>query len=742
MKSSNILSECLVLLAFPLSVLAAKDPPPVVFENAEFRLTVGADAQVRSLVVKSTGEDCVMPGEDVPLFSVTQERPFNNEIKLTHPNVRTTYPANRLRRDGDRLTVGFALAPYEAYVTVVERPGYIAFRLEDFSKGGYDGLKMDTPPVAEFRVAQLPVRDRRNFGDWLNVMWDDRAFVGVIGTSCETFVGHEDRHGWKALNADLRTGYRLRGGSAAIVAAGSERRFLDCVAAVECDYGLPKGVEGRRNPLLNASVFWVSDLTPKNVDEYIAWAKRGGFRLMLLYYTCVVKESGSWGLNGNWDYRDEYPNGEADLKRMLEKIRAAGIEPGLHFLHTHVGLKSRYVTPVADHRLGLRRTFTLAQPLTPDSTDLVVEENPVDSPSYDGSRILRFGGELISYDGFTTERPYRFTGVRRGAHETRTASHPRGEIGGVLDVSEYGRPMSCYVDQRMSLQDEIADKIAAVYGAGFRFVYMDGSEGVNAPFEYHVPNAQYRVWRKLKPEPIFAEAAAKAHFDWHILTGANAFDIFPPETFKAKIVEFPQAEAPLMRKNFSRVDFGWWGFWAPSAPGAAKRSVGTQLDMWEFGTSRAAAWDSPMAIQMRLDRLRLHPRAADIFEMVRRWEDVRAKGWLTAEQKVALRSPTQEHHLYPDGKGGYELHPIEMLPTPAKAPDVRGFVFERGGRRVIACWHVSGECDLALPLAEGPANVRLGNLRYFETSASLGEAKSAFAAAAVAAPAGEGTGTG
>ena len=731
MKSSNILSECLVLLALPLSVLAAGDPSSLVFETPEFRLTVGADAKVQSLVVKSTGEECVKSGEEVPLFSVTQERPFNNEIKLTYPNVRTTYPANRLRREGDRLTVGFALAPYEAYVTVVERPGYVAFRLEDFSKGGYDGLKMDTPPVAEFRVAQLPVRNRRNFGDWLNVMWDDRALVGVIGTACETIVGHEDRCGWKLLTADLRTGCRLRGGAAAIVAAGTEARFLDCVAAVERDYGLPKGVESRRNPLLNASVFWVSDLTPKNVDEYVAWAKRGGFRLMLFYYTCVVKESGSWGLNGNWDYRDEYPNGVEDLKRMLERIRAAGILPGLHFLHTHVGLKSRYVTPVADHRLGLRRTFTLAQPLTADSTELAVEENPVDSPRHEGCRILRFGGELISYDGFTTERPFRFTGIRRGAHDTNRVAHPRGEIGGVLDVSEYGQPMSCYVDQRTSLQDEIADKIAAVYGAGFRFAYMDGSEGVNAPAEYNVPQAQYRVWRKLDPEPIFGEAAAKAHFDWHILSGANAFDIFPPETFKAKIVEFPQTEAPLMRQNFSRVDFGWWGFWAPSEPGAAKPSVGTQLDMWEFGTSRAAAWDSPMAIQMRLDRLRRHPRAADIFEMVRRWEDVRAKGWLTSEQKVALRSPTQEHHLYLNGKGEYELCAIEMLPTPEKAKDVRGFVFERAGRRVIACWHVSGEDDFSLPLPEGAVNVRLGGIRYFETSASLGTAKSAFAAAAV-----------
>ena len=713
-------------LTLALCLPAAAD---VVFETARLRLVVGDDAKARSLVVKATGEECLAPDEGMPLFSVTQERPYNNEVKLTYPNVRTVYPANRLRRDGDRLTVGFEIAPYEAFVTVRERDEYLEFRLEDFSKTGYGDLKMDAPPVAEFRVAQLPVRNRRNRGDWLNVVWDERAVLGVVGTACETFVGHEDRKGWRILSADLRPGYRLRGGSAAVVASGSERDFLDCLAALERDFGLPKGVESRRSDLINASIFWVSDLTPANVDEHVEWARRGGFRLMLIHYACLVKESGTWALDGNWDYRDEYPNGAADVRGMLDRIKAAGIVPGIHFLHTHVGLKSRYVTPVADPRLGLKRRFTLARPLAADDTELFVEENPADSPRFAAGRLLRFGGELISYEDYRTERPCRFTGIGRGAHGTKVTAHPRGEAGGVLDVSEYGAPMSCYVDERNSLQDEIAEKIAAVYAAGFRFVYMDGSEGVSAPFAYNVPYAQYRVWQRLRPEPLFGEAAAKAHFDWHMLGGANAFDIFPPETFKEKIVEFPLAEAPMMRQDFTRVNFGWWGFWAPSPAGTSKPTIGTQMDMWEFGTSRAAAWDCPMSIQMRMEAIRRHPRAGDIFETIRRWEDVRARKELTAAQKERLKSPRQEHHLYlgPDGK--YELCEMEMLPTPAKAPNLRGFVFERGGKRTIACWHVSGEGELALTLDGREIRTRLGNLRYFETSGSGADAKRAFAAA-------------
>ena len=155
----------------------------ITIETATFTMRVGEDAQVRSLVIKATGAECIAPGHEIPLFATTQRRPFNNEIKLAWPNKRTTYPANRLRREGDLLTVGFHIAPYEALVRVREAKGYAAFTLEGWvcppDEAHYRNLKMDTPPVAEFRLLQLPVANRRNFGVWLNVSWDDAAAVAA-----------------------------------------------------------------------------------------------------------------------------------------------------------------------------------------------------------------------------------------------------------------------------------------------------------------------------------------------------------------------------------------------------------------------------------------------------------------------------------------------------------------------------------------------------------------------------------
>ena len=720
---SEMSAAAIAIIAFAASGAASQD---VALETERFRLVIGADAKARSLVVKSSGEECLDVREGISMFSVTQERPFNNEIKLAWPNKRTTYQANRLRMDEKgRLVVGFEIAPYEAVIGVKKGAGYLAFTLEDFNcvpELQYSWLRMDVPPVADFRLVQLPVKNRSKFGDWLNVIWDDKAAVAVVGADPYVTADHEDRAGFRLLDADIHRGLRLRGGCAAIVCGAGEKDFLDSMDGFEAEFNLPRGVQSRRSEKLNRSICWIFDITPRNVDEYIAMVRKGGFTMMLIYYPSIVKTDG-YRLLGDYDWRPEYPNGADDLKAMLAKIKAAGITPGFHTLQTHIGVRSRYVTPVLDPRLNKTRRFTLAKaiPAQGDVSEIYVEENPVDAMMYPSARVLGFGGEAFSYEAYTTEPPYRFTGVKRGHYATRAAAHPHGEIGGTLDVSEFAS-QSVYIDQNTSLQDEIALKIKAIYDCGFEFCYFDGSEGVNPPCGINVSLSQYRVTKTFAKPPIFTEGAAKSHFGWHLQAGANAFDTFPPEIFKAMIVKFPQTEAPIMRQDMTRVDFGWWRLSAPGSkawdrskvPYVRYETIGSQMDMVEFGTSRAAAWDCPVTLKLELYYPRYIPRLDDIMETIRRWEDVRARGWLTAAQKEALKSSTQEHHLYLNDAGEYELHEIEMLPAAPRAPKLRGFMFKRDGRYVVAYWHTSGTGKVKVKdVSSGKEEVvELGNLCY------------------------------
>jgi hypothetical protein len=662
----------------------------IIFENSKFRLELDSACVARSLIYKPSGEECLADEERLPLFSVTQNRPYNNENKLIYMNKKTAYPANRVRQEGERLIIGFDIAPYEAVVEVKVSESYMAFNFVDFivHPEDYDYLQMALPPVEEFRLVQLPLKKRDNYGKWLNTVWDKNVAVNVLSTSPHARIDSEERRDCRILTADAVKGIKLRGCGAALIVSATDELF-DAVDAVERDFDLPRGVESRRSEWINSSICWMNRINPTNVDRYIEMMKKGGFRLALIYYKSIFDETDKgYSYCGDYErYREEYPRGDEDLKEMLDKIKAAGIVPGIHFLHTHIGLKTKYVTPHADRRLHLTRHFTLSKPIGRDDTTLYVDENPegcvITAPN---CRVLKFGGELISYESYTTEPPYRFEGCVRGFSETEPEEQRLGTIGGLLDISEYSAS-SVYLDQESDIQDEIADNIARIYGLGFEFVYFDGSEGTNAPFEFHVPNAQYRVYKKLPKAPLFCEGAAKSHFGWHMLSGANAFDVFPTDIFKAMIDKFPVKAAKVMREDFTRVNFGWWELFND-----------TQPDTYEYGMSRAVAWNCPATVMARLSALTDIPRLDDILEVMRRWEDAKEKGLISEEQKEIMRNTSDEHTMLINEKGDYEVVPYEeILGTP---DGVRAFVFERCGERYVSIWHKNAECEITLPAAK------------------------------------------
>ena len=668
----------------------------VVIENAQARLTIGGDGMVRSLVHKPTGIECLVQGKNVPVSTITEPRPYQNEVKLAYPNKRTTFKANAARMEGDTLVIGFELIPWEATVGVKVADDYIAFTLESLNLTEDYGIVMTEPPISEMWFLRLPVRELGHWGDWLNVVWDEKVAVNLLAAGPAANADSEEGDGYRVLAAGSDDKVRLTGVTAALIVCAKDE-LLDRIAVVEEDYGMPHGVASRRHPLYEASYYWTAAVTPANVDEHIRYAKMGGFRLMNIYYPAFLASRG-YRLIGNYDvYRPEYPNGKADLKAMLDKIKAAGIVPGCHFLHSHIGRDSKYVTPVPDRRLNLLRIFTLAKPLGMEDDVIHVQQNPIHSTLAGNRRVLKIGTELVSYEGYTTTFPYTFYGCQRGIDHTTVNALPEGTMFGLLDVSEFGAT-SVYIDQYSDLQDEVADGIADLWDAGFEFMYFDGSEGVNPPFWYHVAGAQYRVFRKLDPEPLFAEGAAKTHFSWHMLTGANAFDVFRPEKLKAETIRHPFREAPRMRDNFTRLNFGWLGYWPPS-----DATIGTQPDQLEFVTSKAAAWDCPVSIHANPATLAQHPRTADNFEVFRRWEEVRARKWLTQEQKEMLRDPGQEFILLIDEKGDFELVPCSPITTAGR--DLVAFAFERADGFHAVYWHLSADKDLELPIA--PADVAL-----------------------------------
>ena len=678
----HVLSTLCVLL-FPL--LAQAGGADVVIENAAVRLVIGADGAARSLIHKSTGEECLAAEVRTPICAITQYRPYDNENFLIYPAKPRVFPACRVERRGDRLYVGFEDTYDIAVIRLDIEDDYIGFSLErvDYRIEAY-GVKRQTE-IDEFALLRLPLRPRAHFGEWLNVVWDDRVAVNLLGTHPGTRIDAFPTAEATTLYAGLDAQVGLFGPGAALVVSSREG-LLPAIGQIERDYALPRGVESRRDGSYRCSYYSLRGVTPENIDAHIEYARRGGFRTMMVYYVDFARSCGHYG------WREEYPGGMEDLRYVTDRIRAAGMIPGLHFHYSKVGVNDPYINGGhPDTRMNSVCELVLAEPAGAADTVLVVEGNTQGLRREEGRRLLHLGDELISYADCTTRPPYMLTGCRRGLHNSQPAAHAAGSRARLLDVDDW--PLFVRIDQNTGIQREIAGRLGRIYAeAGFRFVYFDGAEDVPMPYWYNVSRSQSVVYDALRPAPLFAEGALKSHFGWHILSRGNAFDIFPPEYIRPAMKKYTLRCAARNAEDFTAVDFGWVNY---LAPGGA--TIGMQPDMYEYIYCKALAWDAPVSLVGNLEELRRHPRTEDNLRVMERWERAKLADVFTPEQKERLKDPDREFFLFEDSQGRFELYPCRQL-TPNDESGVRAFLFRRGTKSCILYWHTSGEDQLRLTL--------------------------------------------
>ncbi len=686
LRNLAIISIVLHLFSCSTNTHTKEKTKDIVIENAQMKLVLTPTGYAKSLIYKGSGEECLMQNKNVPAFSLTQNRPYDNEVQLAYPAKRKTFAADTLYREGDNLIVGFELTDYEAEIGLNITDQYIGFTLKklEYHKAKF-GVKRRTE-VDGFSILQLPVKNRGHFGELLNVVWDDNVAVNLLATDSYAQIDADVRNGYKILTAGGVAGVKIEGVGAALITT-EKSKLLDCIDRVERDFNLPLGVESRRSEEYKNSYYELRNVTPQNIDEHIKFAKQAGFRQMVIYWIDFATSM------GHFPWNSDYPNGMEDLKEVIGKIKAAGILPGFHIHYSKVQKNDAYVTPVPDNRLNLRTIFTLRKELKKGETTITVEENPAGTTLEDGRRILKIGKELVSFESYTTTPPYQFENCKRGFLNTTEVSRESGDLIGLLDVDTW--PIFVRVNQKTDIQNEIAQRIANIIKeTGIRFIYYDGAEDVPEPYWYNVSKAQLDVYNALETKSIFAEGALKSHFSWHILTRGNAFDVFKPEFIKEATRKHPQTEMELVSNDFTSIDFGWIYFTPPS-----NETIGIQPDMLEFVTSRAAGWNSIISLLGVLDNFKNHARTADNLEVIRRWEEVRANDILTEEQKTELKSHFQEHTLLINEKGEYELIPYEQIKNVAGGDkNVRAFIFERNNKTWVVYWHTSGEGEIELDI--------------------------------------------
>ena len=707
--------------------------PDVVLENLQMRLVLSGDGYAKSLQLKPSGVECLMTDVRVPFATLTQYRPYDNEYKLMLPAKPWTHAANRIVREGNSLKIEFEdefnileVAIDERRDCIALKPVKIGYRFEDF------GDKRATE-VDEIAFARLPVPSRAHFGQLLNAVWDDKVAVAMLATSPETRTDAIALpNGGRTLVAGTAEKVRLLGTGAAIVAAPGGVELLGRIDAVEREFRLPRGVASRRHPLYAASYLFCGRISPDTAEAYIDVARQAGMKMMVISYTAFAKSC------GHYIWRESYPNGLADLKKVTDRIRNAGIVPGLHIHYNKVSTNDPYIAQMADPRMATVANIVLARDISPTEREIEVQGDPASLRMENGRRLIWIGNEIVSYEGVATTRPYRLTGCRRGVHGSQAVAHCRGTYGRLVDVDDW--PYFIRVDPETGISDEIAARLAElVDAAGFRFVYYDGAEDVPPPFWYQVPRAQVRVDSRFARRPFANEGAEKSHFGWHLLSRGNAFDTFLPERTREAVKKYILRTARQDADDFSAVNFGWLGFYQPDANvrrkagflkdnAAVTITVGTQPDMYEYVAAKAAAWNSPVSVQTTPQAVAAHPRGRDILAALQRWEAVKLGGHLTPEQREELKEPDRECFIWPFGfdASAPELVAWRKLTDDAERP-IRAFSYEREGRAGVVYWAVNAketpEVTVKVPEA---VSRQFGGLRFVEAAMPVRKLEDAF----------------
>jgi hypothetical protein len=592
--------------------------PNVVFENALFRYVISPEARNMAFVDRATGTDY---------------------LRVTGPSacalIRVRgqeHAATAATMAQGRLTLQFGTNGVKAVLKTEVRPSFVILSVESVSGDEVDSLTFLNVPLT------------------LKGSPDEPFGACALSLNLTTRVD-----ALPALQRDLRAScekkFGLVGARVAIVGAPMARMLPVLQGTLAGASELPvckvAGPWAREVPFNHGSyLFNFGSLTETNADDWIAMAHSLGFTQIDNHGGGGFFRFGSMELNPQ-----KWPDGWESWRRIVARLHAAGIGSIFHTYSFFIDKQSKYVTPVPDPRLDAFRTFTLAEPLSADATDIAVKESTAGLTTVTGffeynSVVLHIGDELVTFGGMSQQAPWRFTGVKRGALGTRAATHEQG-----AKARHLKECFGLFVpDVESSLFEEIAANHADVVNrCGFDGIYLDAIDGssiLRGGDECWYWSAKFvtEIQKRLK-QPVGMEMSAMWHQFWQYRTRWQAWDY--PQRGHERFIDLHAAE--VNGGLLLPLHLGWWGFQSFNPP----QIEPTYPDVIENLGARLVGWDAGISLTAGIDRetLRSTPLFRRALDILRTCEDLRHAKAFDETARAMLREPGSQFTLVTNAAG-------------------------------------------------------------------------------------------
>lgn len=575
--------------------------------------------------------------------------------------------------------------------------GTAEFSVTPFPGGWtFEVVRLDAPGAHSLAFARVTPACAKWKGDFANAWSDERSAVAVRAAE----IAGEPLCDGDALA--VRVSAAQAKGQRALLAAGPRAGFRAQLQAMTKAAGVPWSDCGGAWSMGSAQArrsYVFASVGNGDVDYWIDLARRSGFSIIHL-------NDHSWsGLLGPYPINPRaFPGGIEEMKRAADRVHAAGLQMGIHSLTGCINPNADWIHPVCDPDLVADHVYTLAAPLEPDATELVVEEEPgpkhstVFTYSSNGN-VLQVGGELMQYSGIRREKPYAFTGLSRGAF--KTAKTPGTIPAGTRVKYLHQRYIAFYPDPDSLLAEKLASRLAEVYNfCGLDDFYFDGSEGMGS--RYGVDAMRHRIFSKFarnNGHSASVEASCHGANNWWFQTRIGTADhpVWGAKRFHDWHIAWAVEQG--RNANFLEPQMGWW---APRT--AAPTARGHFPDEMEYFAAKNAGHDAAMSVQSVTAR----PLPVGIrrqLAILGWYEHARLARAFTDEATAYLAAPETESRLRQGDDGIWRLTDVEAHVHRAGLPWTRTWTVDGGAARRPAALRVEA---LYAPGAESAGRTLAG----------------------------------
>ncbi|NLZ07479.1 MAG: hypothetical protein GXY19_20105 [Phycisphaerae bacterium] len=620
MKTASIILGVLVAAASPGTAQEA----PVVLENPHVRYTISAGGQNLAFVDRATGVDYLK--RDVPSACASARRRG------------VEHQATSARLANGRLTLEFAPADVKVVLRVASCDAYIQLAVDSVSPDGIESVVFLNVPLTLQGTPSEPFGACAMSLNLITRVDQLPALQTSLRASCHAKFGME---GAKVAVVGMPTGKILE---------ALRDVLTDADQMPHCPVAGPWAHEIPFNH--GSYLFNFGSLTDSNVDDWVAMARNLGVTQIDNHGGGAFFRFGDFALN-----TEKWPQGWDTYRQIVARLHDAGIGSIFHTYAFFIDKQSKYVHPVPDGRLDAFRTFTLAEGLDANATEITVNESTQGMTTVTGffehnSVILHIGDELVTFGAVSQEPPWRFTKVRRGALGTRAAAHAQGAKARHLKEC-FGLLVP---DVESTLFEEIAQNHAEVVNAcGFDGIYLDAIDGssiLRGPDEcwYWADKFVFEIQRRLD-KPVGMEMSAMWHHFWQYRTRWQAWDY--PQRGHKRFIDL-HAEA-VNGGLLLPLHLGWWNFQHFNPPQVEP----TYPDVIEYLGAKLIGYDAGISLTGGIDHARLSAvplfrRAVDI---LRTCEELRRDGAFDETIKAQLRQPGEEFSLVRDASGAWRFCP-------------------------------------------------------------------------------------